>query len=49
MNTRRLNAILNRDYSLVQGTVLFSAVIYVLANLLVDVAYAAVDPRIRYE
>ena len=44
-----VNAILNRDYSLVQGTVLFSAVIYVLANLLVDVAYAAVDPRIRYE
>ena len=44
-----VDAIMNRDYSLVQGTVLFSAVIYVIANLLVDVAYAAVDPRIRYE
>jgi len=44
-----VDAILNRDYSLVQGAVLFSAVVYVIANLLVDVAYAAVDPRIRYE
>ncbi|MBV9280202.1 MAG: ABC transporter permease, partial [Chloroflexi bacterium] len=34
---------------LVQGTVLFAAVAYVLVNLLVDVAYAAVDPRIRYQ
>jgi len=44
-----VDAILNRDYSLVQGTVLFSAIAYVLANLAVDVAYAAIDPRIRYE
>jgi len=44
-----VDAILNRDYSLVQGAVLFSALVYVIANLLVDVAYAAVDPRIRYE
>jgi peptide/nickel transport system permease protein len=44
-----VDAILNRDYSLVQGTVLFSAVAYVIANLVVDVTYAAIDPRIRYE
>jgi len=44
-----VDAILNRDYSLVQGAVLFSAIAYVVANLLVDVTYAAIDPRIRYE
>ncbi len=43
-----VDAILNRDFPLVQGTVLVAAVVYVMVNLLVDVAYAAVDPRIRY-
>jgi peptide/nickel transport system permease protein len=43
-----VDAILNRDFPLVQGTVLVAAVVYVLVNLLVDIAYAAVDPRIRY-
>ncbi len=43
-----VDAILARDLPLVQGTVLFAAVTYVLVNLLVDVAYAAVDPRIRF-
>jgi peptide/nickel transport system permease protein len=43
-----VDAILNRDFPLVQGTVLVAAVVYVAVNLLVDVAYAAVDPRIRY-
>jgi len=43
-----VDAILNRDFPLVQGTVLVAAVVYVVVNLLVDVAYAAVDPRIRY-
>jgi peptide/nickel transport system permease protein len=43
-----VDAILSRDFPLVQGTVLLAAVAYVLVNLLVDVAYAAVDPRIRY-
>jgi ABC-type dipeptide/oligopeptide/nickel transport system permease component len=44
-----VDAILNRDFPLVQGTVLFAAATYVLVNLAVDVTYAAVDPRIRYE
>ncbi len=44
-----VNAILAKDYPLVQGVVLFSAVIYVLINLLVDVSYALFDPRIHYE
>lgn len=37
-----------RDYPLVQGVVLIGAVIIVLVNLLVDLLYAAVDPRIQY-
>jgi peptide/nickel transport system permease protein len=43
-----VSAILNKDFPLVQGVVLFIAVGYVLINLAVDVVYAAVDPRIRY-
>ncbi|TMI94041.1 MAG: ABC transporter permease [Bacillati bacterium ANGP1] len=43
-----VNAILDKDFPLVQGVVLFVAVGYVLINLAVDVIYAAIDPRIRY-
>ncbi len=43
-----VGAILNKDFPLVQGVVLFVALGYVLINLAVDVIYAAVDPRIRY-
>jgi peptide/nickel transport system permease protein len=38
----------NRDFPLVQGIILVVAVIYVFLNLAVDVAYAWIDPRIRY-
>jgi peptide/nickel transport system permease protein/oligopeptide transport system permease protein len=44
-----VEGILARDYPLVQGAVLVVALSFVLVNLLVDVLYAAVDPRIRYE
>jgi peptide/nickel transport system permease protein len=44
-----VDAIANRDFPLIQGTVLFAAVTYVLVNLAVDVLYAAIDPRIRYQ
>jgi ABC-type dipeptide/oligopeptide/nickel transport system permease component len=44
-----VDAINNRDFTLVQGTVLFAAVTYVMVNLLVDMLYALIDPRIRYE
>jgi peptide/nickel transport system permease protein len=44
-----LAAVYQRDYPLVQGVVLFLAVVFMLSNLLVDVLYAYVDPRIRYE
>lgn len=44
-----ITAIQNRDFPLVQGTVLFIAVIYVLINTLTDVLYAIVDPRVRLQ
>jgi ABC-type dipeptide/oligopeptide/nickel transport system permease component len=44
-----VTAIGNRDFPLVQGTVLIAAVTYVLVNLVVDLSYAVLDPRIRYE
>jgi peptide/nickel transport system permease protein len=42
-----LDAINQRDYALVQGTVLFIALCFLVVNLLVDLAYVALDPRIR--
>ncbi|MFN4012122.1 MAG: ABC transporter permease [Pannonibacter sp.] len=42
-----LEAILQRDYALVQGSILFIAVNFLIVNLLVDLAYVALDPRIR--
>jgi ABC-type dipeptide/oligopeptide/nickel transport system permease component len=42
-----LDGILRRDYAVVQGTVIFVAFIYVLMNLLVDLLYRVVDPRLR--
>jgi peptide/nickel transport system permease protein len=41
-------SIIYRDYAVIQGTTLVIAVIFVLANLLVDISYAVIDPRIRY-
>jgi len=43
-----VSAILAKDYPLVQGCVLFLAVVYLSVNLVVDLAYAWLDPRIRY-
>lgn len=43
-----VDAIFARDYPVVQGTVLVIAVVFVLVNLLVDLTYAFLDPRIRY-
>jgi len=43
-----ITSVLARDYPVVQGVVLIGAAIFVLANLLVDVLYAWLDPRIRY-
>jgi ABC-type dipeptide/oligopeptide/nickel transport system permease component len=43
-----VDAIFNRDYATVQGAILVVAMIYVFVNLVVDVMYAVIDPRIRY-
>jgi len=43
-----LDAVLLRDYTLIQGAVLFFAVVIVAMNLLVDLSYSWLDPRIRY-
>ena len=44
-----MDAITNRDYPVIQGFVLFTAVVYVLVNLFTDIAYHWVDPRVRPE
>jgi peptide/nickel transport system permease protein len=43
-----VDAILRRDYPIIQGIILIFSAIYVLINLLVDLSYAVLDPRIRY-
>lgn len=43
-----VEAVLNRDFPMIQGLVLVFSVLYVLINLLVDVSYLFLDPRIRY-
>jgi peptide/nickel transport system permease protein len=43
-----LDAVVLRDYTLIQGAVLFFAAVTVVMNLLVDLSYAWLDPRIRY-
>lgn len=43
-----ISAVLRRDYPVIQGVVLLIAVAYTVVNLVVDLAYLALDPRIRY-
>ncbi|MDQ4082529.1 MAG: ABC transporter permease, partial [Actinomycetota bacterium] len=42
------DAIFNRDYPVLQAGILFLSVVFVLVNLLVDISYALINPRIRY-
>lgn len=44
-----LNSVYQRDYTLVQGTVLFITLNFVMINLFIDVLYAVIDVRVRYE
>ena len=44
-----VNAIGRRDLPAIQGTVLFLSAVFVVVNLVTDVAYAKVDPRVRYD
>jgi peptide/nickel transport system permease protein len=42
------DAIFNSDYPVLQGGILFLAIVFVMVNLLVDISYALINPRIRY-
>jgi peptide/nickel transport system permease protein len=44
-----IEGILNKDYTIVQGTTLFIALAYVLINVAIDLIYVIVDPRIKYD
>ena len=44
-----VNSIAARDFPQIQGMVLFTAVIYAVLNLAVDILYSFIDPRIRYQ
>ncbi|MDP6136617.1 MAG: ABC transporter permease, partial [Arenicellales bacterium] len=44
-----IQGILNRDYPVVQGTIIVVSAIFVFSNLLVDLLYTTIDPRIRYD
>jgi peptide/nickel transport system permease protein len=48
LGTLAVSAVTNRDFPVIQGTTFFFAVILILANLLVDLSYAFLDPRIHY-
>jgi peptide/nickel transport system permease protein len=43
-----VDAILKRDYPIIQGLILFFSFLYIMLNLIIDIAYTLLDPRIRY-
>ena len=43
-----IDAVLRRDYPIIQGVILIFSGIYVLVNLIIDLSYTILDPRIRY-
>lgn len=43
-----VDAMNNRDLPLLQGTVVYIALVFVVVNLVVDISYAFIDPRIRF-
>jgi ABC-type dipeptide/oligopeptide/nickel transport system permease component len=47
MGTWLVEAIENRNYPVLQGGILFLAVVFVVVNLLVDLSYAFINPKIR--
>ena len=44
-----VDSILARDYPVIQGAILIFGLLYIMVNLVVDLIYALVDPRIRYD
>lgn len=49
LGTLMVDAVFRRDYPVLQGSVMVIGLLFMLTNLLVDLAYAAVDPRVTYE
>lgn len=49
MGRLAVNALFSRDYAIVQGIVLVIAILVVVCNLIVDISYSWIDPRIRYD
>jgi peptide/nickel transport system permease protein len=43
-----VDAILKRDYPIIQGLILFFSFLYIALNLVIDILYTLLDPRIRY-
>ena len=43
-----VDAILKRDYPIIQGLILMFSFVYILINLGIDILYTLIDPRIRY-
>jgi peptide/nickel transport system permease protein len=43
-----VDAIVRRDYPVIQGVILLVSAVYVLLNLVVDLLYVVLDPRIKY-
>ena len=49
LGSKFVSAITNRDYTLIMATTIFLAVIMVIANLITDIIYKVVDPRIKLD
>jgi peptide/nickel transport system permease protein len=43
-----VDAILKRDYPIIQGLIMMFSMVYILVNLVIDILYTTLDPRIRY-
>jgi peptide/nickel transport system permease protein len=43
-----VDAILARDYPIIQGLILMFSLVYIVVNFVIDIAYTLLDPRIRY-
>lgn len=44
-----VEALIARDFPMIRGTIIFMAIIFLVANLIVDISYGFIDPRIRYD
>jgi ABC-type dipeptide/oligopeptide/nickel transport system permease component len=44
-----MKAVINRDFPIIQGVVIILSVMYITANLIVDILYAWLNPKIRYQ